>query len=304
MNKLSIVIPVYGCAPCLRELYRQLHEVLVKNNLNYEIIFVDDRSPDQAWKEIQELASKDVRIKGIRLSRNFGQHIAITAGLQAATGEKIVVMDCDLQDSPDVIPELLKKHAEGFDIVLARRIRNRNFIRMQISKLYFYLLRLLCGAIYDSSYGTLSLITRKVADAYLKVNDLERHYLFVLHWLGFKKGTIVFRHDSRFQGKSSYSLRALIRHALSGLLFQSPNFLVWIVIFGSTMAAIGFSLALFLIISYFFFHPPPGWTSIAVLTLTFGGLNLMIMGAIGLYIGKVFNQVKNRPLFVIDEKIN
>jgi polyisoprenyl-phosphate glycosyltransferase len=301
MPEISVVVPVYGCRDCLDPLHQQVTKALQSITSSYEIVFVDDRSPDGAWPVLEQLASGDRHVKAVRLSRNFGQHAAITAGLAASHGNWIVVMDCDLQDSPEAIPTLYARAKEGFDLVLARRKqRSHSAVRLALGRLYFKLLNTFMGTNIDGEYGTFSILSRKVADAYLSLGDRDRHYLFVLYWLGFEHGTIDVEHRQRSTGASSYTLGRLLRHALSGVFFQTTTLLLYIVYLGFLVAGAGVLLTIYLIYLNIVSHPLPGWTSVMVLLLVIGGFIITSTGVTGLYIGRVFQQVKGRPLYVVD----
>jgi polyisoprenyl-phosphate glycosyltransferase len=300
--EVSVVVPVYGCRDCLQELHRRLTGALRQLSSDYELIFVDDRSPDGSWPVLKTIAAADPRVKAIRLSRNFGQHNAITAGLAASQGKWTVVMDCDLQDPPEEIARLYGTATQGYDMVLARRaVRSTSELRQLLARAYFWLLNTFAGTQIDSSYGTFSILSRKVVDAYLSLGDRDRHYLFVLRWLGFQQGTIEFQQDPRASGESSYTMLRLLRHAVRGVVFQTSNVLLYIVCLGFLIAAGGVVLALYFVYLVVTQHPPPGWTSIMVLLLVLGGFIIVSTGVTGLYIGRVFEQVKGRPLYVIDE---
>jgi len=303
MVELSVVVPVYGCASCLEALHQRLVGTLEGLVRSCEIVLVDDCAPDGAWEVIRRLAQRDPRVRGIRLSRNFGQHAAITAGLAECTGERAVVMDCDLQDPPEVIPRLLERSRAGHDIVLARRKQKQHSIlRRMAASFYFRLIGVLSGRRFDGEFGAFSLITRPVIDAYLRLHDRERHYLFILYWLGYDAAAIDYEHAPRHSGASSYSLRALFRHALAGLMFQTTMLLRWIIYLGFLVSTAGVLLAAYLLYISFVHTPPPGWTSLAVLVLVLGGFIIMSTGVTGLYIGKIFEQVQDRPLYVIDKR--
>jgi glycosyltransferase involved in cell wall biosynthesis len=301
MVELSVVVPVYGCRDCLEELHKQVVESVRPITSSYEIVFVDDRSPDGSWPVLEKLASSDPSVKAVRLSRNFGQHAAITAGLATSDGEWTVVMDCDLQDPPEAIPALYSRAKEGFDLVLARRKdRTHSAARLALGRMYFKLLNTFMGTDIDGSYGTFSILSRKVVDAYLSLGDRDRHYLFVLYWLGFEQGTIEVEHRARTAGQSSYTLGRLLRHAVSGVFFQTTNLLLYIVYLGFAMAAVGALGILYLVYLYVVATPPAGFTFLAVLLLLVGGFIVISTGVTGLYIGRVFQQVKGRPLYVVD----
>lgn len=298
---LSVVIPVYGCAGCLEELCLQLNAVLPTVAERYEIVLVDDHSPDNAWAVLESLRESYPSIKAIRLSRNFGQQIAISAGLAEAKGDYAVVMDCDLQDPPGLIPKLFEKLGEGHDLVLARRLeRQHSLFRVVAARAYFKLLGLLTGQTMDGSFGSFSLLTRKVIDSFLLFEERERHYLFILRWLGFSQGIIDYPQQERFCGRSSYSVFKLLKHALEGVLFQATSFLRWIVTAGFLFAVSGITAAAYLIWRAVFYTALPGWTSLVVLVLVCTGALMVSLGVIGMYVDKIFEQSKQRPLYVKD----
>jgi polyisoprenyl-phosphate glycosyltransferase len=300
--EVSVVVPVYACEDSLFELHRRLTESLAWTHGSYELIFVEDRGPDDSWKTLRELADKDPRVRAFRLSRNFGQHLAITAGLSKSRGRWTVVMDCDLQDPPEEIPRLYAKASEGFEVVLARRSRKRaSFFRRLASSAYFFLLNTFAGTSIDPGHGSFSIISRKVVDAYLKFKDRDRHYLFVLYWLGFDRASIEYGHAERATGKSSYTFRRLISHAVGGMFFQTTVLLRWVINIGFALAFIGAGAAVYFVVARASGTAYPGWTSLAVLLLVLGGLIIISTGVTGLYIGRIFNEVRERPLFVIDE---
>lgn len=301
LPELSVVVPVFRCTPCLEPLFKRVAAAATAAGKSFEIVFVDDRGGDGAWAAISHLASIDERVRGLRLSRNFGQHAAITAGLGWARGEWVVVMDCDLQDPPEEISRMFAKAEEGFDIVYGRR-RNKptSPMRRLAARVYFKVLNRFTGAGIDGEFGSFSLISRKVVDGFLRFRDEDRHYIFILHWLGFEWASIDYEPSPRFAGKSSYSLRELVRHGLDGVFFQTTVLLRWIVYSGFALSSAGAAFAIYLIIARLTGSIYPGWTSIAVIMLLGSGFIITSTGITGLYIGKVFEQVKQRPLYLVD----
>jgi glycosyltransferase involved in cell wall biosynthesis len=240
----------------------------------------------------------------VRLSRNFGQHAAITAGIAAARGRWTVVMDCDLQDPPELVPALYAKAQEGYELVLARRgDRGHSWFRRTSARLYFRLLNLFLDTDIDGEYGTFSILSEKVREAFLSIKDKDRHYLHIMFWLGFSHGTIEYDRRDRHEGRSSYTLGRLVAHAVDGVFFQTTTLLRWIVYLGFAMAAAGVVLAGAFILQAILIDPLPGWTSLAVLILLVGGFIIVSTGVTGLYIGRIFRQVKDRPLYVVDTAI-
>lgn len=304
MAELSVVTPVYGCEPCLRALHARLVKALGEVTDDYEIVFVDDRSPDGAWNVITEIGRADPAVKGIRLSRNFGQHAAVTAGLAETTGRWVVVMDCDLQDPPEHIPRMYAKALEGYDVVLSRRRRRRGSLLRRISGNAYYRVRnRLVKADMYTNYTNLSLISRKVVNAFLTLRDKDRQYLLILHWLGYKRAELEVEQADRPDGASAYTWRKLLRVAVDGVFFQSTVLLRWIVYAGFLLAMIGIALAAYTLIVFAFGRELPDWTGLPVLLLVLTGFIIISTGISGLYVGKIFDQVKGRPLFVIDTKV-
>jgi dolichol-phosphate mannosyltransferase len=303
--ELSVVVPVYGCNSCLRTLHRRLRTTLDALTDEAEIVFVDDRSPDGAWATLQGLAAEDPGVRAVRLSRNFGQHYAITAGIAESRGRWVAVMDCDLQDEPEHLPRLYEKALEGHDIVLARRTRRRGSLARRVTGHSYYRVRnRLVGADMFTNYTNLSLISRKVAEAFLALRDRDRQYLLILQWLGFDRTEIEVDPAERHSGRSAYSWRALARVALDGMFFQSTVLLRWIVYAGFLLAAAGAALAFYALIVFALGRDVPDWTGLPVLILLLTGFIICSTGVTALYIGKIFEQVKGRPLYVVDTKIS
>ncbi|PLQ01529.1 glycosyltransferase family 2 protein [Cupriavidus pauculus] len=301
--EISVVVPSYGCLGCLDELCERLDTVLKSLQKSYEILIVDDRSPDNSWPLTESLAQRYEAVRGIRLSRNFGQQLAITAGLEKARGEYVIVMDCDLQDPPERIPDLLAEIQKGYDLVLARRTERTHSVFRQVSaKIYFKILHFLTGDVPDGSYGTFSILSRKVVDAFLRFGERERHYLFILRWLGFRCGTIEYAHGDRFAGSSSYNVLGLIKHALGGIFFQTSIFLTWIIYIGLSFTAISFAGGCFFIYRHLVSTSLPGWTSLFVAILFATGLVLASVGAVGLYVARIFEMTKGRPIYIVDRE--
>ena len=304
MTEISVVIPVYNCAGCLRALHKRLTATLTALTSDYEIVLVDDRSRDGAWKILTELARADPHLRVVRLSRNFGQHAAITAGLTRSRGAWTVVMDCDLQEPPEEIARLYAKAQEGYDIVRATREGRRHSAFRRVSaSLYRRMLSEREGG--DIEFSTLSIISRKVVDAFLQLRDRDREYQLVLDWLGFSQATISFAHAEREgDAPSAYGLRELARVALDGMFFRTTVLLRWIVLLGFVVAVLGGLLGLYAIYSRYVEDTPPGYTSIVVLLVLLSGFIIISLGVVGLYVGRIFDQVKGRPLFVVDEQID
>jgi glycosyltransferase involved in cell wall biosynthesis len=247
-------------------------------------------------------------VKGVQLSRNFGQQPAITAGLAHARGRFVVVMDSDLQDDPVYIEDLYRKAVEGFDIVFARkRIRRFGPIRNLSTRLYYVLFRWLASIEYDQHIGAYSIVTRTVVDAFLQFGDYRRGYVVVLDWLGFRRAHVNVEHRERLVGRSSYTTWRLISHALTLAIAYSDKPLRMSIYTGLMLSTLSFFLGIWLAVRYFTSNVGQlalGWTSIIISHLFLNGLLLISLGVVGLYIGRIFEQVKHRPIFVVRETRN
>lgn len=305
-KSISVVIPVYGCKKALPELCDRLEKTLDPMTRNYEIVLVNDACPQNSWETIQSLCEKNKKIKGIELSRNFGQMKAILAGLDYSTGDYVVVMDCDLQDKPEEIPNLFNKLNEGFDIVFAKRaIRKDKKRKIFIAKLFYKFYSFSIGQKYDPDLCNFSIMTRDVVDAYCKMREEHRAFVMYLQWLGFKQTSIVVEHAPRKSGKSSYSFKKRLKLALEILLSQSDKFLRLIVGLGIIMSILSIIAIIVLVICYITIPAQvPGWTSTIVTICLIGSINISVTGIVGLYVGNIFVQVKERPLYVIRTILN
>jgi glycosyltransferase involved in cell wall biosynthesis len=303
---VSVVSPVFCCADCLRALCERISTALSSIGATYEIVLVDDASPDSAWPAMCELASGDSRIKAIGLSRNFGQHAAISAGLEHARGRWIVVMDCDLQDRPEEIGALYRKAQEGYEIVFAEREeRQDGWFKRTSSRVFIALLNWLSGADYDYRTANFGIYSRAVIDAVRSMGDRARFFPVMVRWTGFKRTSIPVQHDARGNGGSSYTLRKLFKLALDIMLSYSDKPLRLVATAGIVISLValvmtGFSL-------YRYLHGDvtvAGYTSLIASMWLLAGVMLFCMGIIGLYVGRVFESVKFRPTFVIREMLN
>jgi len=303
---ISVVVPVYGCETTLVELYLRLEKTLIEINQNFEIILVNDASPDNAWNRIVEIAKKDKRVKGINLSRNFGQHHAITAGLNNANGEWVVVMDCDLQDRPEEIESFYAKVREGFDIVLGRRIQRKDSFFKRISSYMFYkAFKFLTNTEIDGSVGTYRMLSRKVVSNYIQLNEQSRFFAGLINWLGFKVSYIDIKHAERTEGKSSYTFYKLVKMALNNVLSFSDKPLRLCIGLGFLLSIISGAFIFYkILVNLIIGTNTIGWTSIIATIFFSTGVIIIVLGVVGLYVGRIFEETKRRPLFIVDSTIN
>jgi dolichol-phosphate mannosyltransferase len=305
---LSVTSPVYGTDTLVHELVERISAAARTVTDRFEVLLVEDGSPDESWAAIARECDANPRVKGVRLSRNFGQHSAITAALQHAQGDFVVVLDCDLQDDPAYIPALYEKCRQGFDIVFARRrVRRFGWWKNITARLYYTIFRWLAGVQYEPNIGSYSMISRKVVDAFLQFGDYRRGYVIVLHWLGFSRGYVDVEHRERPNGRSGYSAFKLLAHALTITLTYSEKPLHLSIYLGGVLSLLSFVLSLWLVARYYTTRVGTlalGWTSLIISHLFLSGLMLISLGVIGLYIGRIFEQVKHRPIFVVRETRN
>jgi dolichol-phosphate mannosyltransferase len=300
---ISVVVPVYGCETCLKELCSRLDETLKSIPADYEIILVNDASPDDAWTTIKILHENNKYIKGIDLARNFGQHHAITAGLDAADGDWVVVMDCDLQDQPEEIPKLYDKALEGYEVVFGKRAKRQdNWFKKKASQFFYRIYDYFTGASTDYTVANFSIISKKAVRGFRRIKEQNRFYPLFIQWMGFKTASVEINHSERKQGKSAYNIRKLVTLGTDAIISQSNKPLRLSIQFGFLIASVSLIYGLYLFGRYFFLDVPvQGWTSVMVSIYFIGGLIFFNFGVLGLYIGKVFNEVKGRPLYLIRE---
>ncbi len=299
---ITIVTPVFGCDQVLVELYERLCSSLSTITERFEIIMVNDASPDCAWDLIQKLAQNDPRVKGINLSRNFGQHHAITAGLDFAQGDWVVVMDCDLQDQPEEIPKLYFKALEGYDLVVGLRIqRQDNLLRKLISKLFSTVFTYFADIEVDNQTSSFGIYSRKVIRSITHMKEQHRSFGLFALWVGFRRVQIPIRHSRRQYGKSSYNFSRMFKLAMNSIISHSNKLLSIFVTLGFTISSISLVYACWRLIKYFFGGEQLlGWTSLIVSIYLTAGLIIAVIGVVGIYIGKIFDEVKGRPLYIIE----
>ena len=304
--QISIVSPVYRAEKMVHMLVERIVKSVTTITEDFEIILVNDASPDASWSVIEHECAQDKRVKGINLSRNFGQHYAITAGLHYAKGEWVVVMDCDLQDRPEEIPALYQKALEGYDIVYARRVDRQDKGLKKLSSVLFHkTFDWLSGSKTDKTIANFGIYKQCVIAEYNRMPELARSFGTLIRYLGFTKTTIDVQHAERAEGKSSYNLYKLLKLSFDVIISNSNKPLRMAVGLGFAMSALSFLLALYNVIARLVgFISFPGYTTTVFSIWFVGGLMLFVMGILGLYIGKIFDQVKGRQLFIVKDKVN
>lgn len=303
MKLVSIVVPVYKCPDCLWPLHERVKEIFGPIEAAFELIFVDDGGDQRTWKTIREIVDADKRVKGLRLSRNFGQHPAIMAGLRASHGDAVLVMDCDLQDPVEMIPTFLAALSDA-DIVLSKRsVSGDSYWRRFQNKVYTKLVRWVTGNKINSRLGSFTAINRNVANEYGKFTEPDHHFLYILKWLGYKTEVINIERSPRLHGKSSYHLVDRLKHAARGALFFSSRVFGIVSLVGLMVAFCGLVLFGLILVQSLGGSPVSGWLSVMSSIIFFSGLNILLSAVMGLYTVKTFENSKNRPLYVISEEI-
>jgi dolichol-phosphate mannosyltransferase len=302
MAHISVVIPVYRAESCLEELYRRLKASLESISADFEIILVEDCGGDRSWQLITGLARADTRVRGLQFSRNFGQHCGITAGLDHCDGDWVVVMDCDLQDRPEEIPRLYAKAQEGHEIVVARRGKRSDPLLKRFSSwLYYSVFSWLADMDYDPQAGNFRILSRKVINNYRNMRERSRFFGSLINWMGFPFTSIDVQHDERFAGDSSYTFGKLWRLGAETIIAYSDKPLRLAVRLGFFIATCAFLYGIYILFRALFHGSPvTGWSSLIVSIYFMGGVIVAILGILGIYLGKTYDETKCRPLYVIN----
>ena len=304
-TKISIVVPVYGCRAALPELHRRITESVRLITDDYEIILVNDNCPQNSWEVIEQLCIEDEHVLGIELSRNFGQMKAILAGLDNVSGDWIVVMDCDLQDRPEEIPHLYDKAMEGYDVVFARRAQRKDgVLKVALSNAFYKIYDFATDGSYDGAVCNFSIVRRNVIDNYCRMREQHRGYVMYIKWLGYRQAVLDVEHDERFEGKSSYNMKKRINMAIELLTSQSDKLLKMLAGLGFAMFVFSLAVIIGLVIYKCVADVTIGWTSMVATIVLVGGLIIMTLGIVGIYVGNIFMQTKDRPLYVVRQMLN
>jgi polyisoprenyl-phosphate glycosyltransferase len=300
--KLSVIVPAYNEEGALPELMARVRQVLDSLPLEWEAIVIDDGSADATWAVIKEASRGDSRVRGIRLSRNFGHQVALTAGLSAATGDAVVTMDGDLQHPPETIPALVEKADEGFDVVYAVRNPSDAERRFKVisSRFFYRAVNRLTSLDLPIGGADFRLMSRRVVDALLLMPERHRFLRGMTRWVGFPQATVQYDQDTRFDGESKYTLRAMIRLGIDAIAGFSALPLRLASLLGLFISFLGALYFLYVIaVRLFTDSAIQGWTSVVVVTLVLGGVQLASIGIIGQYLGRMYDELKNRPLYVV-----
>jgi glycosyltransferase involved in cell wall biosynthesis len=305
---ISVVLPVYNEEAGLSELHRRVTEVLRAQGWSYEVIFVNDGSRDGSWRRILELSTTDPGVCGVNLSRNFGHQIAITAGVELSRGAAVVVMDSDLQDPPELIPEMYERFRAGFDVVYAQRRKREGETKFKewTAKVFYRLMRRMTNIDIPLDTGDFRLMSRRVVEDLKRLQEQSRFVRGLVTWVGYNQTPILYDRDRRYAGSTKYPLGKMMKFALDGITgFSSQPLRL------SSHAGLFFamaSLGLMVVLTIYKIGGGqgiiPGWTSLAVAVLFLGGVQLLAVGILGEYIGRIYEEVKRRPLYLVRDSVN
>ncbi|MEB9504229.1 glycosyltransferase family 2 protein [Bacillus anthracis] len=308
MQKLiSVVVPMYFEEEVAQECYNRLKSVMLQNNINYEFIFVNDGSTDRTMEILSEIAANDYRTKIVNFARNFGHQVAVTAGIAAAKGDAIVIIDADLQDPPEVIPELIAKWEEGYEVVYAKRKQRKGetWFKLLTAKYFYKFLNYMSDIDIPKDTGDFRIIDRKIADVFNQMTERNRFIRGMMSWVGFRQTYVEYERDERFAGETKYPLKKMIKFASDGIIAFSTKPLRIVMSLGLLSVLISIIVLLYTITVKVFGHgTQTGWASIMVAITFFSGIQLLGLGIVGQYIARIYDESKNRPIYIVKETIN
>lgn len=308
MSKISVIIPVFNETEVIDATYQRMKSVMDGIKMEYELIFVNDGSRDDTEQKISGYAKEDKTVKLLSFSRNFGHQCAISAGMDYASGDAVVVIDADLQDPPELIPKMIEKWQEGYEVVYGKRLKRKGetFFKKATAKLFYRTLRHLTSVDIPVDTGDFRLIDRKVCDVFRRLQEKNRFIRGLVSWIGFRQTYVEYVREERLAGETKYPLKKMVRFAMDGILSFSYIPLKIASLLGFLISGISFLYLIFVLIQKLFYPAGlvPGWTSIVAVLLIFNGIILILLGVIGEYIGRIYDEVRNRPLYIIDKKVN
>jgi dolichol-phosphate mannosyltransferase len=304
---LSLVLPVYNEEEVIPELYTRLQSFLEQLAIDAEIIFVNDGSRDRSLELLREMVKRDSRCRVLSFSRNFGHQTAITAGVDYARGRAVVVMDADLQDPPDVVREMVQKWREGYDVVYGKRgaRAGETFFKLATAKVFYRLFRAMIPIEVPLDTGDFRLMSRRVVVALRSLRESHRFVRGLVSWVGFKQTAVIYDRPGRFAGETKYPLRRMMRFAIDGITSFSVLPLRFSTYLGVVTSIASVALALWALVSHVFFSATvPGWTATVVIITLLASVQLLMIGILGEYVGRIYEELKRRPLYVVGDRIN
>lgn len=304
---ISVVVPMYYEEEVANECYRRLKEVMEKSKYLYELIFVNDGSRDRTFDILKTIAEADKNVKVINFSRNFGHQTAVTAGANHASGNAVVIIDADLQDPPELILDMIEKWQEGYEVVYAKRKKRKGetWFKLVTAKYFYKFLAAMSDVEIPKDTGDYRLMDAKVVDAFKSMPERNRFVRGMISWVGFNQTFIEYEREERFAGETKYPLKKMLKFAADGIIAFSSKPLKLMTILGCITIALGFIVLVYSLISKFLGESTErGWTSLMVAITFFSGVQLLSLGVLGEYIARIYDESKNRPLYIIKDKIN
>jgi polyisoprenyl-phosphate glycosyltransferase len=304
---VSFVLPIYNEEPVIAELSKRLSALLTRLDVETEVVFVNDGSRDRSFELLQALAAQIPNYRVLSFSRNFGHQAVITAGVDYAQGEAVVVMDADLQDPPEVVLEMVEKWKDGFDVVYAKR-RSRegeSFFKLASAKIFYRVFAAMVPIDVPLDTGDFRLMSRRVVRELRSLREAHRFVRGMVSWVGFKQTAVYYDRPARFAGETSYPLTKMIRFAIDGITSFSVTPLRLSTYVGFVMGLFGIGVAIWAIVSKFMFHDTvQGWTAVVVLVSIVSSVQFLMIGIVGEYVGRVYEQVKKRPIYIVADTVN
>lgn len=304
---ISVVVPMYFEEEVAQECYNRLKKVMVDNKINYEFVFVNDGSTDKTMDILTEIAKQDYRSKVVNFARNFGHQNAVTAGIDHANGDAIVIIDADLQDPPELIPQLIEKWKEGYEVVYAKRKtrKGETFFKLLTAKSFYRFLNYMSDIDIPKDTGDFRIIDRKVAEVFKRMTERNRFIRGMIAWVGFRQTYIEYERDERFAGETKYPLKKMLKFASDGIIAFSSKPLRLVTNLGLFCVIISIALLLYsIIVKIMGYQIGAGWASIMVAISFFSGIQLLGLGIIGQYIARIYDESKNRPIYIVKETMN
>ncbi|MFC5704365.1 glycosyltransferase family 2 protein [Cohnella faecalis] len=304
---LSVVVPMYNEEEVIETTYRRLSDVLESLGETYEIIFVNDGSRDRTADIVHGICASDSRVKLVDFSRNFGHQIAVTAGMDYSSGRTVVLIDADLQDPPEIIKDMVERWREGYDVVYGKRIarKGETWFKKTTAAMFYRLLRSMTSVNIPVDTGDFRLMDRKVCDALCEMRERSRFIRGMVSWAGFRQASVEYVREERFAGETKYPLRKMIKLSLDAITSFSTKPLKFAGILGFLLSAAGFIYLLIVLYQRLFTETTQkGWTSLIIISLFFHGITLSLLGVLGEYIGRTYEESKRRPLYLVSEKVN
>jgi dolichol-phosphate mannosyltransferase len=305
---ITIVVPLFNEELVIEQMYQRVTEVMAGIGLGYEVILINDGSRDKTLQIARRLCTQDPHVKLISFSRNFGHQAALTAGLDMARGDAVVIIDADLQDPPEIIPQMVEKWKDGFDVVYGTRVKREGetWVKKWTAAGFYWLLRKLTAVDIPPDTGDFRLLDRAVVNALNRMREKNRFLRGMVSWVGFRQCRLEYVRRERFAGETKYPLKKMVRFALDGILSFSQIPLKVSSVFGFLCSLLSFCLIIYGLVEKFFYAQSVirGWLSTFVAILFLGGVQLICIGILGEYLGRIYDEIKNRPLYVCDELIN